>query len=205
MVTDLGSADGGAEDVLLMRDGRIVAVGRGGRSFEDEGMAVMRYRPDGSPDPSFGGGDGYAKVDDVESWGHECLHANAAALSPDGKLMLAASVGCGGEAGGVAVAVARLNPDGGVDRSFDGNGTQTVYFGHCSFATDVAVQSDGKILVRGGDGGCYEERGPFLCIARLNRTAASTVVSAPRPPEGRLRRVLHVGREPGAGARGGSC
>ena len=167
VVTDLASGDGGAEDVLIMGDGRIVAAGYGGRSFEAEGMAVMRYLPDGSPDPSFGGGDGYAMVDDVEHWGHECLHANTAALQSDGKLVLGGSVGCGGEAGGVAVAIARLNPDGSLDRSFDADGTQTFGFGRCAFATAVTVQGDGKILVGGGDGGCYEKRGPFR-VARLN-------------------------------------
>jgi uncharacterized delta-60 repeat protein len=155
VITDLGSSDAGASDVFVMADGRIVAVGQGGRVFEDEGMGVMRYLPDGSTDPSFGGGDGYAKVGRVEYWGHDCLSARAVALQRDGKVVLAGSVGCGGEAGGMAIAVARLLPDGRLDSSFDGDGTQTFDFGPCAFATAVVVGNDGKILVAGGDGGCY--------------------------------------------------
>ena len=168
VVTDLESEDGGAEDVLVMGDGRSVAVGYGGRSFEAEGMAVMRYRPDGSPDPSYGGGDGYAKVEDVEDWGHECLHANVAALQPDGKLGAVRERRLrrrGGRGRGRPRAVRSRRP--APHRSFDGDGTQRFDFGHCAFATAVAVQGDGNILVGGGDGGCYEQRGPFR-VARLN-------------------------------------
>jgi uncharacterized delta-60 repeat protein len=168
VITDLGSSDAGASDVLVMADGRIVAAGQGGRTFEDEGMGVMRYLPDGSPDSSFGGGDGYAKVERVEQWGNDCLSARAVAVQRDGKLVLAGSVGCGGEAGGMAIAVARLLADGRLDSSFDGDGTQTFDFGPCAFATAVAVGNDGKILVAGGDGGCYEKRGPFR-VARLEQ------------------------------------
>jgi uncharacterized delta-60 repeat protein len=165
--TDAGSDEEGAYDVVALPDGRIVAAGAGGRTFENERMTAARYLPDGSPDPSFGGGDGVADVTGVEYWGHDCLYAQAAAAQPDGKLVLVGSVGCGGEEGGVAIAVVRLLPDGRLDPSFDRDGTQTFDFGPCDYGTAVALQPDGKILVAGTDGGCYEEKGPFR-VARLN-------------------------------------
>jgi uncharacterized delta-60 repeat protein len=167
VLTDFGSSDDGAYDVLVLTDGRIVAAGSGGRSFENESMAVARYLPDGTPDPSFGGGDGRAQVEHVEYWGNDCLTADAVAAQPDGKLVLVGQVGCGGEAGGMIIPVVRLLPDGRPDPSFDQDGTQTFDFGPCDFGTAVALQRDGKILVAGIDGGCYEENGPFR-VARLN-------------------------------------
>jgi len=155
VTTDLRAADGGAEDVLLLPDGRIVAVGS---------AWAVRYMPDGSLDRSFGGGDGVVHLRQVERRGDDCLRARAARLQADGKLVLAGSVGCGGEAGRMAGAVVRLDPGGQLDRSFAGDGTRTFAFGRCAFATDLAIQPDGKIIVAGGDGGCYEERGPFRIV-----------------------------------------
>jgi uncharacterized delta-60 repeat protein len=66
-------------DLILAEDGRLVAAGRSGRD-----VALARYNPDGSLDPSFGG-DGkvvtsLAPADDI---------AYALARQPDGRLVVA--------------------------------------------------------------------------------------------------------------------
>ena len=70
------------------------------------------------------------------------------AVQADGKIVVAGYSDQG--ATGYDFAVARLNADGSLDTSFDGDGKQTIDFG--SFddsATGVAVQADGKIVVAG--------------------------------------------------------
>src|SRR5689334_3626945 len=53
--------DDAASDVVVQKDGRFVVVGRAG-SEEAGGVGVVRYLPDGSPDPAFGV-DGRVRID----------------------------------------------------------------------------------------------------------------------------------------------
>jgi uncharacterized delta-60 repeat protein len=48
-------------------------------------------------------------------------------------------------------ALARYNSDGSLDSTFDGDGKVTTAFGGDDFGYGVALQSDGKIMVAGGD------------------------------------------------------
>jgi len=164
ITADLGG--GGARDLLVQADGRIVAVGEAGGD-EHAGMGAVRYLPDGTLDPSFGG-DGLVNIEKVGPSGWDCRSADAVAQQADGKLVLVGTLGCGGEAGDTQLVVVRLHADGSLDRSFDRDGTRIPTFGGaCTYGTAVALLPGGKILAGGNDGGCYEERGPFR-IARLN-------------------------------------
>ena len=70
---------------------------------------MRRFLPDGSPDPTFGGGDGVAEPLVAPGfWARELT------LQPDGKIVIA-----GYSADDYAVA--RLMPDGSLDPSFDGD------------------------------------------------------------------------------------
>ncbi len=60
------------------------------------------------------------------------------AIQPDGKIV---AVGYGENFG-----VARYNPDGSLDRTFAGDGTQAADFA----PTGVALQGNGKIVTVGG-------------------------------------------------------
>ena len=164
VTTDFGSFADGASDVLVQPDGRIVAVGSAVRESDDR-LAVARYLPDGALDPSFGG-DGSVSIAEARGF-NGCLTPASVALQPDGRLVVAGTEGCGGEAGFTKLLVVRLQPDGRLDGSFDGDGRKSFDFGPCAFGNAVALQLDGKIIVAGGDGNCYEERGPFR-VARLN-------------------------------------
>jgi uncharacterized delta-60 repeat protein len=160
-------AENEIHDVLVGTDGRITAVGSAGGAFNG-GMAVARYRPDGSIDTSFGDGDGVVTIPRGDQLWGDCSVARAVAGGPDGALILAGSTGCGGESdGGVDVVVVRLNANGELDRSFGHDGFRVFNYGSCSYASAVGIQRDGKIVVAGGDGGCYEKSFPFR-VARLN-------------------------------------
>ena len=92
----------------------------------------------GALDPSFGVGG--AVVTNVGIGGS----AAAVAVQGDGKIVSAGTTGLIPD-----FAVSRLNPDGTADTTFGGNGHQLYDFGGKDFATAVAVQADGKIVVAG--------------------------------------------------------
>jgi uncharacterized delta-60 repeat protein len=132
----------GANAVAILPDGRIVAAG-GTRSAgaPSADVAVARYLPNGSLDPSF---DGDGLVVTPISAGDDTVFDLA--VQPDGKLIAAGW----SSPGGFDLAMARYNPDGSLDSSFDGDGMVLAPFRPAStYAAHVAVQPDGKILTGG--------------------------------------------------------
>ena len=141
--TDFGFGAGNATATVRQPDGKIVAVGS---TFG--GIALARYNPNGSLDTSFSG-DG-RQITDFES----SAEANAAALQPDGKIVVVGS-GFGGSSQDFMLA--RYNPNGSLDTTFSGDGKQTTDFGtpEVGVADDahaVAIESGGKIVVAGSTG-----------------------------------------------------
>jgi uncharacterized delta-60 repeat protein len=131
--------------ILVQRDSKIVACGNGDSSSGGGDFAVTRYNANGSRDSSFGNGLGMVFIG--FGAGDTC---NDMVQQADGKLVLA-----GIKWAGFAMfddsdfAVARLNPDGTRDNSFDGDGRLTTGFGGDEGADAVALQPDGKIVVLG--------------------------------------------------------
>ena len=107
--------------VAIQADGNIVVAGsldRPASPFEAD-VAVARYLPDGTPDPSFGG-DGVATLSTADAGKSET--ATDVAIQADGKIVIA------GTAIGFGI-VARLNADGSPDNSFSGDGFVSSNFG----------------------------------------------------------------------------
>ena len=74
-------------------------------------------------------------------------YANAVALQLDGKIVVAGKTYSDSYH---AFAVTRYNADGSLDNTFDGDGRVTTEFpGDVSYANDVAIQMDGKIVAAG--------------------------------------------------------
>jgi uncharacterized delta-60 repeat protein len=144
---------GSANAVLVQPDGRIVVAG----NAIAERMRVTRLLPGGAPDPAFGGGDGDGVAEvDVAPLADQ---AAAAALQPDGRIVVAGSSQDSGD-----MAIARLLADGSPDPGFGGgDGIATVDFGAAAFAFAVALQPDGRILVAGQRTGDDE-----MAVARLH-------------------------------------
>jgi uncharacterized delta-60 repeat protein len=118
----------------------------------------------GDLDPAFGTGGILAGPRFVVPGGSI---AEAVAFAGGGKVVVAGAAGTTADANDRNPAVARLNPDGSLDTTFDGDGWATVpllssIFGQAA-ATAVAVQPDDKVLL-GGSGG--SSKGVFL--ARFN-------------------------------------
>lgn len=170
-----------AADVLVEPDGKILVSGYG-----EIGMAVMRFNEDGSLDPSFGGGDGIVTPSFSKPPVPCCVTGSAIALAlePDGRIVIAGQwhplpdeVSANDE-----WAVARLYPNGVADKSFGTNGLVTNAFqggGYGDYATGVALQEDGKIVVVGSSGSAVQPED--LGVMRFFGGG-----SAPQPADHRL-------------------
>ncbi len=116
-----------AEGVAVQPDGRIVVAGAGGAGD----FAMVRYRPDGTLDPSFGN---LAVVTRDRGTSLDL------AIQPNGKIL---------SLSGPSFGVARFNPDGSDDTGFGQGGYAAVDFGDSSFATALSLQPDGKAVAAG--------------------------------------------------------
>jgi uncharacterized delta-60 repeat protein len=157
-----------ATDAAVQKDGKTVVVGMvdTGRSRV---FAAARFNFDGTPDRSFGPQGNGTFVTPVGDIGD--ARAKAVAIQPDGKIVIVGSarVDSLGSFNGPDFGVVRLLPNGFLDKSFDGDGKRTINF--AGGATDVAIQSDGKIVIVGEnfDSGFLGFGGDFnFAVARLN-------------------------------------
>jgi uncharacterized delta-60 repeat protein len=125
--------------VLLQPDHKIVLAGHGGRPSHD--FALTRLNPDGSFDTGFG--DGGTATADLGGYDE----SYAAALQPNGKIVVAGHTPVTDVNDDVAVA--RLQPHGGLDTTFSFDGRTTVDFGGFDYAYAVALQPNGRIVLAG--------------------------------------------------------
>ena len=124
-----------AQAVALQADGKIVVAGNQRESNVENPyvhLAVVRYRADGTLDPTFSG-DGKLTLADFGDYST----ANAVAIQADGKIVVA---------GGAALV--RLNTDGSFDPGFSDDGKVSTSLD----AQAMAIQADGKIVLAGGYG-----------------------------------------------------
>jgi uncharacterized delta-60 repeat protein len=140
VVTDFG-ADDYPFDVAVQRDGKIVVVGV---SYLDVGSAfwIARYTGAGALDTSFGSG-GVIRPDFGASGS-----GNAVIIQADGKIVVAGQAGILPNATS-DFALARYNPNGSLDASFDGDGRVFTDFGFGDVVNALTIQRDGKIIAAG--------------------------------------------------------
>jgi uncharacterized delta-60 repeat protein len=119
-------------------DGRVVAVGASGSS-----SAVESLRFSGTPV----GHNGIASAPWIRPVGASYSYANAATALPDGRVL---SAGVATErSGNPAMALARTSAEGGLDRSWDGDGLVLVRALGATVATDVLLDADGRAVAAG--------------------------------------------------------
>jgi uncharacterized delta-60 repeat protein len=144
VITNLTPWNENVGDVAIQANGKIVVVGRVSSLGGYGAFAVVRYLPDGRLDDRFGR-DGVvttniARREDA---------ASAVAIQSDGTIVVA---GTATVAGRDAIVVARYRRAGGLDRSFGDAGTVIVDVAAGDgneVANDVAIQTDGKIVIAG--------------------------------------------------------
>jgi uncharacterized delta-60 repeat protein len=133
-VVDFGGANDTVFGAALQADGKIVLAGD-----SDLRVAVARLKPNGALDASFEG-DGKK----IFSWG-PIGRAQAVVMAPNGKILIG---GFSGPEGG-NIQVARLNPNGLLDKTFAVGGRAAIDFGGDDFGLAMVRQANGRILVAG--------------------------------------------------------
>lgn len=131
------------EDLVRQSDGKIVVAGETcDLNYASCNFAIVRLTAGGTLDTAFSG-DGRLVID---MGGYDV--ARSVAVQPDGRIILA---GYKRTAAGFYFALARLNTDGSLDKSFNGTGKKSFGIGDGGYAiaNDVLVQADGAIVTFG--------------------------------------------------------
>jgi uncharacterized delta-60 repeat protein len=139
VTTSIGAGGDQNYGIAIQTDGKIVTAGfsYNGSNFD---FAIARYNPNGTLDTSFSG-DGKLTTDFGTDTSDLALDV---ALQTDGKII---AVGGSSSLAASGFALARYNPDGSLDTTFNGTGkVVTPLFGN---AKAVVIQPDGKIVVTG--------------------------------------------------------
>jgi uncharacterized delta-60 repeat protein len=116
------------------RDGKIVAAGYTYPQGGGSSMAILRLKPDGSLDSSFGAGGKLIST--------EMPRAQALAVRDDGKILV---IGVGVK----GLKLVQLTSDGTLDQAFGVGGSVSNGFGGLAYGEDLAILPDGRILVAG--------------------------------------------------------
>jgi uncharacterized delta-60 repeat protein len=143
VTTDFGANEYG-QGMAIQPDGKIVVAGitTVAGAGTDGDFALARYQTNGSLDPTFSG-DGKQTTDFGAAEG-----ANAIALQPDGKIVVAGYSGS-------SFAVARYDSSGTLDPTFSGDGKVTTGFANPAAGYALVIQPDGGIVVAGQEGGSF--------------------------------------------------
>ena len=158
--TDITTQNEHFASVIQQPDGKLVVAGYATvAGSSNYALVAVRYNSNGSLDTTFDG-DGKVTIDVDTSYDT----AYQVIRQSDGKLVLA---GYTLVAGATNTLLVRLNSDGSLDTTFDGDGVLITIFsaGNDQF-NSVLQQADGKLLATGyacfGFGGCY------VLLARYN-------------------------------------
>jgi uncharacterized delta-60 repeat protein len=145
VTTDINRSTDIANAVAIQADGKLVVVGETYKhnDFSTEDFVVTRYNTNGTLDNTFGVG-GRVRTD----FPGLAAVPSSVVIQTDGKIVVA---------GGAFplftflgnFEMVRYNPNGSLDRSFGSGGIVTTTFPEGSYASDVALQPDGKIIAAG--------------------------------------------------------
>ncbi len=143
LTTAIGStSDNYGQCIALQSDGKIVVAGfmvTGTFSYSD--FVLLRYNTDGSLDTTFNGNGRVITGISLYDLGYSVT------LQKDGKILVAGATRANSS---YDFALIRYNSNGSLDTSFSSDGVLTTAIGLSEdIGYDVAVQSDGKILVSG--------------------------------------------------------
>jgi uncharacterized delta-60 repeat protein len=139
-----------AEGLALQPDGRILVAGYSRQIPGSFVATLVRYRPDGSLDPSFGQGGKF--ITNFNDYLNYWTLAHAVAIQPDGKILVAGDTTPLNQGNQYPkFYLGRLNPDGTPDPGFGSDGRVIFDVGENSGQSfnALVLQPDGKILAAG--------------------------------------------------------
>jgi uncharacterized delta-60 repeat protein len=144
-VTQLDSSDENGLDMKIQADGKIVVAGITVTNYVFD-FIITRYLPDGTPDSTFDN-DGILILDMDTS--HSTDVGYCLDIQNDGKIVVAGTAYVNSDAD---FAVCRLNPNGSLDASFDGDGIRIIPAGLTGGDNEVfaiKIDANGKIILGG--------------------------------------------------------
>jgi len=155
-----------AARLALRANGGFIVAGTStpGFGFGDQQVMIAAYGPTGAVDTTFNG-TGF----DSRQLGAREGAVNAAAVQPDGRLLVTGTLTNGTEIGG-GMFLARFMANGAPDTSFGTVGTTMLDFRAITNADAIALQPDGRIVI-GGAMAVVDRNGiqiPSLAFARFN-------------------------------------
>jgi uncharacterized delta-60 repeat protein len=161
VTTDLFGFSDMANDVIVQQDGRILVAGSALRIASVGDFALVRYNADGTLDNSFGSG-GWVVTD---FFGFSDL-ARGLDLQTDGRIVVAGAAN-NLNVSGFDFALARYTTNGVLDPTFGSGGKVTTnFFANVEAASDLEIQSDGKIVAAGFTTPSGGARGGDFALAR---------------------------------------
>ncbi len=159
------STVGSINALALQGDGKIVTAGTATINFFTSDYSIVRLDSDGTFDSTFGG-DGRVFVNIADQAVGGMDSANAIAVQPDGKII------AGGDSQFLNTSrdwsLVRLNADGSLDASFDGDGRVRTTFGgnnEIESINSIAIENNGRIVAAGFGG---EDLVRGFAVARYN-------------------------------------
>ena len=161
VITAIGVGNDNANAMAIQPDGKIVLAG-GCINGSNNDFCIARYNTDGTLDATF---NTTGKV--ITPIGASDDTASSVAIQPDGKIVLAGYCFNGTDQD---FCVARYTAAGALDTTFNATGKVITPIGTDSdYATSVALQPDGKIVVAGY---CFVSPAYNFCIARYTAAGA---------------------------------
>ena len=140
VITPIGNSNDLGRSLKIQPDGKIVVAGITVKDTSGY-FAIIRYLTDGVVDSTFGL-DGKIILA-IEGRSNHC---NSLAIQNDGSMLIAGYI----KTDNLDVFLARFNADGVIDSSFGTYGKVITDVGHRdNGASDIAIQTDGKIVVGG--------------------------------------------------------
>lgn len=129
-----------AKNIILQADGKILAVGWRQSGGQDD-VVVARYNSNGSLDAGFGSGG--IVITPIGGFNDRGMIST---VQSDGKIIVFGDFDAGGRD---RLFLARYNTNGTLDSGFGSGGKVIAEFQDHNGARDIALQSDGKIIVTG--------------------------------------------------------
>lgn len=149
-------------DVLIQPDGKIVACGGYSVTASNTDFIAVRLNTDGTPDTSFGGGDGIS----ILSVGSGEDYAYDIELLPNGNFILAGTSSVPGFTYSSGI-VMRLLPDGSVDNTFGTGGYTSIQSTSAAEETFkcMEIMPSGKIIAAGSS---YTNNNDYVLMAAFS-------------------------------------
>ncbi len=155
VVTDMGGFFDQLKAICILPNGKIVAGGNSDSVAYYNRFALARYNPDGKLDSTFSGdGKLITDVGDqlITEFGFQVNGVEKLLTQPDGKIIAVGGSTIYSANYRMDIVIARFNPDGTLDASFNGTGIKVTNIDVHTICYGAALDVSGRLLIGGFSG-----------------------------------------------------